>query len=70
MGKTTVANNFKSLGFPVHDADSAVRELSGPQGLAVEEIVKAFPSVLANGVINTASLGAIVFKDPVKLTQL
>ncbi len=70
MGKTTVANNFKSFGFPVHDADSAVRELSGPQGLAVEEIVKAFPSVLANGVINTANLGAIVFKDPVKLTQL
>ncbi|MBM08912.1 MAG: dephospho-CoA kinase [Magnetovibrio sp.] len=70
MGKTTVANNFKRFGFPVHDSDAAVRELSGPQGLAFKDIVSAFPSVIANGAIDKGSLGSIVFQNRAKLSQL
>ena len=70
MGKTTAANNFKSLGIPVHDSDAVVRELCGPNGAAVSRIGCAFPSVISNGIIDRERLAAIVFKDRKNLIKL
>jgi dephospho-CoA kinase len=70
MGKTTAANNFKSLGVPVHDADGAVHSLLGPGGDAVAEIEKTFPGVVYNGAVERQRLGAIVFGDDVALSRL
>jgi dephospho-CoA kinase len=70
MGKTTAANNFKSLGVPTHDADAAVHSLLVKGGDAVAEIEKTFPGVVHNGAVDRQRLGAIVFDDDVALHRL
>ena len=70
MGKTTAANNFKSLGIPVYDADAIVHKLIGPKGAAVREIGNAFPMVIAKETVDRALLGTVVFKDSAKLLKL
>lgn len=70
MGKTTAAKNFRRLGVPVHDADAAVHELLGPGGAAVEDISKAFPKAVVDGVVDRQQLGASVFDDKRALRRL
>ncbi|MEO5373372.1 MAG: dephospho-CoA kinase [Alphaproteobacteria bacterium] len=70
MGKTTAARMFHGLGVPVHDADAVVHELLGPGGAAVAAIGALFPSVIRNGEVDRAALGALVFGDKAALRRL
>lgn len=71
-GKTTVAQAFTALGVTVLDADAIARRLSGPGGAAVQQIIAQFgDGVLdADGNIDRARLGRIVFASPAKRRQL
>ncbi len=68
MGKTTTANFFRELGVPVHDADAAVHEIYGAEGVGPVEA--AFPGVSVNGRIDRALLGARVLKDDAAMRRL
>lgn len=65
-GKTTVAAIFERLGAPVVDADKLAREVVEPGTPGHAAIVEAFgPQVLAaDGSIDRAALGCIVFRNP------
>lgn len=71
MGKSTVAAMFRERGVSVHDADSVVHALLGPDGAAVREVEKAFPELEKNGgAIDRRALGAIVFADRRRMREL
>lgn len=68
MGKTTVAQIFAASGWPVFDADEAVRRFYSSHGArAVEE---AFPGVLRNGVIDRVLLAAQVLGNEEEMAKL
>jgi len=69
-GKTTVANEFASLGIPVYIADLEARKLM--QTDSVLNLIKAeFGStVFDNGVLIREKLSEIVFNDSKKLEKL
>ncbi len=71
-GKSTVAGMFRGEGIPVVDADDIAREVVEPGGEAYGEIVRAFgKSILrADGAIDRARLGSIVFADAGKRLEL
>jgi len=71
-GKSAVAAMLREMGFPVLDADSLAHKLMEPGQPAREEILKEFGADLAgaDGRIDRAKLGAIVFADPAKLKKL
>ncbi|MDR3190735.1 MAG: dephospho-CoA kinase [Lactobacillaceae bacterium] len=71
-GKSTVANYLKTMGIPVIDADVTAREVVEPGQPALLDIVAEFgPQMLqADGSLNRAELGKIVFSDPQKLARL
>ena len=69
-GKTTIANEFLSLGIPVYIADDEARKL-----MQSTEVVNAVRTVFSNSVfennkLNREKLAEIVFSDPEKLEQL
>ena len=66
MGKSTLANQWRSIGVPVHDADACVHDLMTPNGDAFDAIMTTFPDVIINGEIDRKSLGKLVFNDPEK----
>lgn len=75
MGKTTVTSMMKDMGIPVHNADAAVANFLGPDGIAVREVKALFPEAVskdADGtdLIDKEILGKIVFYDREKKTQL
>jgi dephospho-CoA kinase len=65
-GKSLAASAFARLGVTVVDADALARRVVEPGSAALREIGEAFgPSVLAaDGSLDRAALGAIVFADP------
>lgn len=67
-GKSVVALQLADLGAVVVDADVLAREVVEPGTSGLASIVAEFgPSVLtANGALDRAALGAIVFSDPSK----
>ncbi len=70
MGKSTVASHFKSLGFPVFDADETVHELYSKGGRAVDLIEAEFPGVKQAGAIDRKILGSKVLADANALKRL
>lgn len=70
MGKTTVANMFRSLGIPVHDSDAAVHRLLGKNGRAVAAVAREFPDAVKEGIVDRRALGNKVFADRRALTRL
>lgn len=70
MGKSETARMFSAMGVPVFDADGAVHRLQSKNGPAIPEIEKAFPGVVADGVLNRDKLGKIVFGDAVAKARL
>ena len=70
MGKSVLADQFRSIGVPVHDADSIVHALMKPDGLAFDDIKKAFPDVITNRKIDRQTLGHIVFHNDQKRSIL
>jgi len=65
-GKSTVSRMFAAQGAVVIDADAIVHELQARGRPMVDELAAAFgPEVLdAQGGLDRAALGAIVFRDP------
>jgi dephospho-CoA kinase len=66
MGKSVLADQFRSIGVPVHDADAVVHELMKPNGAAFDDIQQAFPNVIIDGEIDRKKLGQVVFNDDEK----
>lgn len=69
-GKTTIANEFKSLGIAVYIADDEARKLS--QSTAMVNAIKILfgNTVFDDDVLNRDKLAQIVFNDKDKLEQL
>ena len=63
MGKSTISNHFRKLGFGVFDADAMVHILYGPGGEAVPLIAKHFPDVVVDNAIDRARLAIHVLDD-------
>lgn len=69
-GKTTLANYFASLGFPVFIADDAAKEIMKTPAI-IAEIVKTFgKEVYKKEKLLRAELAKIVFSNPKKLQLL
>ncbi|MDQ1128396.1 dephospho-CoA kinase [Microbacterium sp. SORGH_AS_0888] len=64
-GKSTIARRLSELGAVVVDADALVREVQEPGSPVLEEIVAAFGDemIRADGSLDRAALGAVVFGD-------
>mgnify|MGYP002403109998 CR=1 FL=1 len=65
-GKSTVARRLAELGAVVVDADQVARDVVAPGEPALAEIAEVFgPGLIAaDGSLDRAALGAIVFADP------
>ena len=71
-GKSTVAAMLREMGFRVLEADVVSHKLFEPGQDAHDEVLKEFGAEFAeaNGQIDRARLGALVFADPEKLKKL
>lgn len=71
-GKSTVATWLGELGATVIDADQVAREVVEPGEPALAEVFEAFGSdvAAADGSLDRAALGRIVFSDPDALARL
>ena len=72
VGKSTVMRIFAELGAVCFDADAIARSVVEPGMPALEAVVEAFgPSVLsADGSLDRAALGEIVFGNPERRREL
>ena len=70
MGKSTTAAFFEEHGYPVFDADAVVRAAQNPDGVAIDDIEKAFPNTVVDGVLDRGMLGAAVFHNKEALRRL
>ena len=68
MGKSTTAAMFRRRGIPVHDADATVHRLY--RGRAAPLIEAEFPGSTKDGVVDRASLTALVLNEPARLARL
>ncbi len=71
-GKSTVAGWLAELGAVVVDADDVARDVVEPGSLELDAIVTAFGAEVrtADGRLDRAALGRIVFRDPEALARL
>ncbi len=70
MGKSTVARMFAAHGIPCFNADEAVHRLQAPHGIAIPALASAFPGTVQNGVLNRASLRALVLGNNAAMRRL
>ena len=68
MGKSTVAQMFASLGWPVFDADAAVRQFYAAEGAALIEA--EFPGVVVDGAVDRIRLSPRVLGDAAAMARL
>jgi dephospho-CoA kinase len=71
-GKSTVAGMFADLGAHVIDADALAREVVAPGTDGLAELVAQFGTgiLAADGSLDRAALGAVVFADPAARERL
>lgn len=71
-GKSTISRRLAEHGAVIVDADRIVREVQAPRSPVLAEIAAAFgPEVIdADGALDRAALGAIVFDDAAALARL
>lgn len=71
-GKSTVAGWLRELGAVVVDADAIAREVVEPGGPVLDAVLAAFGDAVrtADGRLDRAALGRIVFADPDALARL
>lgn len=71
-GKTLASNAFAALGVPVIDTDLISHALTGPNGLAIDAIHRAFGDSLFDdaGQLDRAKMRELVFKDPIQRKTL
>jgi dephospho-CoA kinase len=69
-GKTTIANEFLTLGIPVYIADDEARKLM-QSAKVIDSIRSVFgDAIFENDILNREKLAGIVFSDPEKLEKL
>ena len=71
-GKTLASNAFAALGVPVIDTDLISHALTGPNGLAIDAIHRAFGDSLFDGAgqLDRAKMRELVFKDAIQRKTL
>lgn len=71
-GKSTVAERLAELGAVIVDADQVVRDVQGPRSPVLQRIVAEFGDDIlsADGSLNRAALGSLVFGHPDRLAAL
>ncbi|WP_434971047.1 dephospho-CoA kinase [Microbacterium sp. bgisy207] len=71
-GKSTVAERLAELGAVIVDADQVVRDVQGPGSPVLQRIVAEFGDGIlsADGSLNRAALGSLVFGHPNRLAAL
>lgn len=71
-GKSTIAARLARHGAVVVDADALVKEVQQPGSPVLAQIAEAFGSdvIDAEGALDRAAVGAIVFSDPAELARL
>jgi dephospho-CoA kinase len=70
-GKSTVAEMFRELGYPVLDADLVAHEMLGPGDPTHNVVLREFQNIQnPDGSISRPKLAAIVFADKEKLARL
>lgn len=70
-GKSTVGQIFAQLGATVIDSDQLARDVLERGSIGFDEVVAKFgDQILKNGQIDRQLLASIVFKDPVKRSEL
>ena len=71
-GKSTVLRWLQKQGVPYIDADVVAREVVEPGTLGLQELVDAFGphTVLADGTLDRAYVGSVVFSDPKALDRI
>lgn len=71
MGKSFVADIFRSHDIAVFDADATIHQLTKPGGEAEDKVLELFPEARGeDGHINRPMLGMMVFSDESKLRAL
>ncbi len=70
MGKSTITNQLKKLGFPVFDADATVHKLYAVEGAAVEPLRKLCPESIVNGTVDRSKLMNNIMKDASLISQI
>lgn len=71
-GKSTVSSWFRRHGFPVIDADQIARQVVAPGEEGLKRVIEVFGSemVSADGTLDRARLGSMIFHDPKKRQKL
>ncbi len=70
-GKSTVAEMFRELGYPVLDADLVAHEMLAPGDPTHDAVLREFEGIEnLDGSISRPKLAAIVFADKTKLARL
>jgi dephospho-CoA kinase len=69
-GKTTLSEEFQSLGVPVHCADTAIHTLLESDLEVFDKINALWPGAIVQGRINRCLLGDLVFSSPACLRIL
>jgi len=70
MGKSTVADMFKSFGYPVFDADKAVHNLYERGGAGINIIKSFYPAAVINSAVNRDKLRSYIIENPDKIREL
>lgn len=71
-GKSSVAQHYASLGYPVADGDAISREVSGENSDCLRELTQAFGSGILTpaGALDRKALAGVAFADEKKTKQL
>jgi dephospho-CoA kinase len=69
-GKSAVAQIFAELGAFIIDTDALAREAVAPNSDGLLEIVRIWPQVVRDGMLDRAALADIVFNDPIARERL
>lgn len=70
MGKSTVADMFKNLGYPVFDADKAVHDLYEKGGAGIDIIKSFYPAAVVNSAVDREILRSYIAENPDKIREL
>jgi len=70
MGKSTTAQMFADLGFPIWDADAAVLRLYAKGGGAVEPLRTLVPEAIIDDAVSKTALKAEIKKSPDLLLKI
>lgn len=70
-GKTTAANHFQTLGFPLYNSDLRARYIQNNNPEVIQQITKLFgPDSYTNDGLNRAYIASQVFNNKKKIKQL